>query len=117
VHPLFIPLDYGSHWVKVLTGADVQKVTAAISAPSPQFGSNLTIPRFCHYLRGSSEGTLNPTIAKSVANFSKIGTRGLYALYSATVPPVPNIRQTTLDLTAHAGASRIYQDEFRRIAL
>ncbi|KAJ7912116.1 heme peroxidase [Mycena leptocephala] len=88
-----------SLFAAVLTGADVQKVTAAISAPSPQFG------------------TLNPTIAKSVANFSKIGTRGLYALYSATVPPVPNIRQTTLDLTAHAGGSRIYQDEFRRIAL
>jgi len=82
----------------VLTAADVQNVTAVISAPSPQLG------------------TISPAIAKSVVNFKKGGARGLYTLYTATVPPVSNLRQTTLDLTAQADGSHVYRDEFRRIA-
>ncbi|KAJ7726756.1 heme peroxidase [Mycena metata] len=82
----------------VLTVANAQNVTATISAPSPQLG------------------TLSPTIVQSVVAFEKSGTRGLYTTYSATLPPVPNIRQTTLDLTA-SGDRTVYRDEFRRITL
>ncbi|KAF7348797.1 Peroxidase [Mycena venus] len=82
----------------VLTAADVQNVTAVISAPSPQLG------------------TISPVIAKSVVNFERNGVRGLYTLFTATIPGVPNLRQTTLDLTAHGRGSLVYRDEFRRIA-
>ncbi|KAJ7689952.1 heme peroxidase [Mycena rosella] len=78
----------------VLTAAAVHNVTARISAPSPQLG------------------TLSPTIATSEVALRANGTRGRYTLYTAQVPPVPNVRQTTLDLVAGA-----YHDEFRRIAV
>ncbi|KAJ6592528.1 heme peroxidase [Mycena capillaripes] len=83
----------------VFTAVEAQNVTAIISAPSPQLG------------------TISPTIAMSMIDFEKDGSRGLYTLYSATVPTVPNLRQTTLDLTVHGHDSRVYQDEFRRISL
>ncbi|KAJ7022456.1 hypothetical protein C8F04DRAFT_1272567 [Mycena alexandri] len=76
---------------------NAQNVTATISAPSPQLG------------------TFSPTIIRSVVAFGKSGTRGLYTTYTATLSPVSNLRQTTLDLTAHG--ARIYRDEFRRITL
>ncbi|KAJ7715824.1 heme peroxidase [Mycena metata] len=82
----------------VLTAANAQNVSATISAPSPQLG------------------TLSPTIVQSVVAFEKSGTRGLYTTYSATLPPVSNLRQTTLDLTA-SGDRTVYRDEFRRITL
>ncbi|KAJ7810992.1 heme peroxidase [Mycena olivaceomarginata] len=83
----------------VLTAAEAQNVTAVVSAPSPQLG------------------TISPAIVKSVISFKKNGTRGLYTLYTATVPPVLNLRQTTLDLTANARGSHVYRDEFRRVVV
>ncbi|KAJ7446580.1 heme peroxidase [Mycena latifolia] len=84
--------------IQVLTAAGAQNVTALISAPSPQ------------------PGTLNPRTATTEVPFKKSGPRGVYTLYTAQVPPVPNVRQTTVDLLAQA-RSRVYRDEFRRIAL
>ncbi|KAJ6509857.1 heme peroxidase [Mycena vulgaris] len=83
----------------VLTAAAAHNVTALISAPSPQLG------------------TLSPAITKSVVALQATGTRGLYTLYSAQVPPVANVRQTTVDLTVLGKESHVYRDEFRRIAL
>ncbi|KAJ7233680.1 hypothetical protein C8J57DRAFT_1532221 [Mycena rebaudengoi] len=83
----------------VLTAVDTQNVTALISAPPPQLG------------------TISPRIAKSTVGFTKSGVSGLYTLYSATVPSVPNLRQTTLDVVIHGRESQVYRDEFRRIKL
>ncbi|KAJ7802618.1 heme peroxidase [Mycena olivaceomarginata] len=83
----------------VLTAAEAQNVTAVVSAPSPQLG------------------TISPAIVESVISFKKNGTRGLYTLYTATVPPVSNLRQTTLDLTANSRGSHVYRDEFRRVVV
>ena len=47
------------------------------------------------------------------------GTRGSYTLYAAgvQVPLGANLRQTTLDVVAHARGECVYRDEFRKIML
>ncbi|KAJ7155090.1 heme peroxidase [Mycena filopes] len=91
-----------SVFAAVLTAAKVQNVTATLAVPSPQ------------------PGTLSPRIITSVVQFKQRGAaRGLYTTYSATLPPIPspNLRQTTLDLTARGPRSAVYQDVFRRIVV
>jgi len=82
----------------VLTDAAVHNVTAVISAPSPQLG------------------TISPAIVKSEVVFRENGNRGLYTLYTALVPPVANLRQTTLDIVARGPGSQVYLAEFQRIS-
>ncbi|KAJ7290599.1 heme peroxidase [Mycena rebaudengoi] len=101
----------------VLTAVGAQNVTALISAPSPQLGADTILCLDRDYTYGCSEGTISPTIAKSVVGFKKSGVRGLYTLYSGTILPVPNLRQTTLDVIVHGRGSQVYRDEFRRIAI
>ncbi|KAJ7477946.1 heme peroxidase [Mycena galericulata] len=87
-----------SVYAAVLASANVYNVTAVVSAPSPQIG------------------TLSPKIFKSEVALQPLGTRGLYELYSAQVPPVANVQQTTVDLVAYAAAN-VYRDTFRRITV
>ncbi|KAF8181890.1 heme peroxidase [Mycena galopus ATCC 62051] len=83
----------------VLTAADILNVTAVVSAPSHQMG------------------TLSPTIITSEVALKATSARGLYTIYSAEVPPVANVQQTTVDLLAYSSDSRLYEDAFRWIAL
>ncbi|KAF8181865.1 heme peroxidase, partial [Mycena galopus ATCC 62051] len=79
----------------VLTAADILNVTAVVSAPSPQMG------------------TLSPTIIMSEVALKATSARGLYTIYSAEVPPVAIVQQTTVDLLAYSPDSRPYEDTFR----